>query len=227
MALYKREATWWADFSVNGQRYRESLDTTDWREAQAKEKELITKASQGKLAAGSQQFGRMAFCQAADAYAAERVSHLAPRSIQTETERLKPLRAYFCATPLNRVSADSIRQYVAQRKSSTLSNRTINMEVACLSRLLKRAKRWHILADEIKPLPERHDIARVLTPEQKATLLKTASSKSEWQIAASAMTLALNTTMRACEIRGLQWQTSTSLTRSSRCGKARHKQGCV
>src|SRR5712692_8887704 len=38
MALYKRNDTWWTDFSVNGQRYRESLDTTDWREAQAKEK---------------------------------------------------------------------------------------------------------------------------------------------------------------------------------------------
>lgn len=39
MSLYKRKSTWWTDFSVNGQRYRESLDTTDWREAQAKAKE--------------------------------------------------------------------------------------------------------------------------------------------------------------------------------------------
>ena len=86
MSLYKRKATWWTDFSVNGQRYRESLDTTDWREAQAKVKELISQATQGKLAAGSRQFGRMAFSQAADVYATERLSHLAPRSAQTEME---------------------------------------------------------------------------------------------------------------------------------------------
>ena len=206
MSLYKRKSTWWTDFSVNGQRYRESLDTTDWREAQAKAKELISQASQGKLAAGSQQFGRMAFSQAADVYATERLSHLAPRSAQTEMERMKPFKGYFGATSLSRLSADSIRQYVAHRKSARLSNRTINMEVGCLSRILKRGKRWHLLAEEIKPLPERHDIGRALTPAQKENLLKTASSKPEWQIAYLAMTIALNTTMRACEIRGLKWR---------------------
>ena len=49
MALYKRGKTWHTAFSVNGQRFRQSLDTSDWREAQAKEKELISQASQGKL----------------------------------------------------------------------------------------------------------------------------------------------------------------------------------
>ena len=49
MSLYKRGKTWHIDFSVNGQRFRQSLDTSDWREAQAKEKELIAHASQGKL----------------------------------------------------------------------------------------------------------------------------------------------------------------------------------
>ena len=78
------------------------------------------------------------------------------------------------------------------------------MEVGCLSRILKRGKRWHLLAEEIKPLPERLDIGRALTPAQKENLLKTASSKPEWQIAYLATTIALNTTMRACEIRGLK-----------------------
>jgi len=36
--------------------------------------------------------------------------------------------------------------------------------------------------------------------------MKTALRKPEWQVARLAMTLALNTTMRACEIRGLRWQ---------------------
>jgi len=206
MALYKRKKTWWTDFSVNGQRFRESLDTSDWREAQAKEKELIAQASQGKLAIGSLQFGRMAFSSAADSYVEERLPRLSPRTIQTEKERLKPLKAYFGAISLNRISADAVRRYIVDRKAGNLSNRTINMEVACLARILRRAKRWHLIADDLRPLPERRDIGRVLTPEQKAELLSTACSRPEWQVATWAMTLALNTTMRACEIRGLRWR---------------------
>src|SRR5262249_1994516 len=41
-------------------------------------------------------FGRMALSIAADLYIAERSPHLAPRSVQTEKERLKPLKAHFC-----------------------------------------------------------------------------------------------------------------------------------
>jgi integrase len=206
VALYKRGKTWWSDFSVNGVRYRESLDTTDWREAQAKEKELISQASQGKLATGYQQFGRLAFSQAADLYIADRLPHLSSSTIQTEKGRLKPLKTYFGTTCLSRIVADSVRMYVTERKAGNLSNRTINMEVSCLARILRRAKRWHLIADEVRPLPERRDIGRVLTPEQKSKLMKTALSKPEWQVARLAMTLALNTTMRACEIRGLRWQ---------------------
>jgi hypothetical protein len=68
MALIKRGKTWHTHFFVDGQRFRQSLDTTDHREAQKREKELITQASQGKLAPVSQQFGRLAFGEAADRF---------------------------------------------------------------------------------------------------------------------------------------------------------------
>jgi hypothetical protein len=44
MALTKRGRTWHTHFFVDGQRYRQSLDTSDWRVAQAKEKDLISQA---------------------------------------------------------------------------------------------------------------------------------------------------------------------------------------
>ena len=191
---------------MNGMRYRESLDTSDWREAQAKEKELITQASQGKLAVGSQQFGRMAFSNASDLYLVEKMPYLAPHSIQTEKERLKPLKVHFGAIALNRILGGSVRQYVIARKAANLSNRTINMEVACLARILRRAKRWHLIAEEIKPLPERRNVGRALSCEEKITLIDVARKKSEWQLARLAAVLALNTTMRAGEIRALQWR---------------------
>lgn len=53
MSLFRRNQIYWTDFTLDGSRYRQSLETTDWREAQGREKEMITQASQGKLAASS------------------------------------------------------------------------------------------------------------------------------------------------------------------------------
>jgi hypothetical protein len=76
------------------------------------------------------------------------------------------------STCLSRITAESVRQYVVERKAGNLSNRTMNLEVSYLARVLRRAKRWHLIADGIRPLPEGRDIGRVLTPEQKMKLLK-------------------------------------------------------
>src|SRR5579872_7282931 len=116
MAIHRRNKIYWTDFSLNGQRFRESLGTTDWREAQRREKELISQATEGKLAPASQQFARLAFSEAADRYVDDRRAHLADRSIVTEQERLKPLKAFLGATAINHISTDSIRQYINRRK---------------------------------------------------------------------------------------------------------------
>ncbi len=79
------------------------------------------------------------------------------------------------------------------------------MEVGTLRRILKRAKRWQMIADEIKPLREPSTVGRALTHEEKVRLLKTASQRPEWETAYWAAILTLNTTMRGCELRGLRW----------------------
>ena len=87
-----------------------------------------------------------------------------------------------------------------------MSNGTINRDLDVLRGVLKRAKRWHMMADDIRPLPVRQNVGRALAHDEKLRLLKLAATKPEWQIARLATLLALNTTMRACEIRGLRWQ---------------------
>jgi integrase len=206
MALFRRGKWWYADFTVNGQRYKLSLDTSDWREACSREKEKIAAAQEGKLAASSQQFARLAFTEAADRYLTERAPHLAASSLVHERERLKPLRAYFGATRAGKIGAEAVLAYIAQRKAGGLSNRTVNYELGILRRILKRAKRWYAIAEEIRPLPERRNVGRALRHDEKLRLLRVAASRPEWQIARLATALALNTTMRACEIRGLQWR---------------------
>ena len=76
MALVKRGKTWHTHFFMDGQRFRQSLGTTDWREAQAREKELIALASQGKLAPASQQFSKLKMDEAITRYLADREVHV-------------------------------------------------------------------------------------------------------------------------------------------------------
>jgi integrase len=214
MALYKRGKTWHTDFSVDGQRFRQGLDTTDWREAQARERELIGQASEGKLTPKTHEFSRLGFSDAAERHLRDRLPSLAERSIQTEQERLKPLRAYFGNAPLFRILPDTIRAYISERKNAGAANKTINLELGVVRGVLKRAKRWHFFGDEIKPLPVRHQVGRALSPEEKFALQQAAGNNLAWQNARLAMSLALNTTMRSCEVKGLQWRDVDFLERT-------------
>jgi integrase len=206
MSLVKRGKTWHTHFFVDGQRFRESLETTDWREAQAKERKIIAAAQAGKLSATKQAFTRLTFREAAERFLQDRIPELAPLSIRTERERAKVVNRTFGDVPVSRITPDGILGYVRERKADAISNATVNRELDILRGVLKKAKRWHLFADEIRPLPVRQAIGRALAYDEKLRLLKVASSRPEWQNAAWAATLALNTTMRGCEIKQLRWR---------------------
>ena len=206
MSLFKRNKTWWTDFSVNGVRFRISLDTTDWREAESRQKDKITQATLGKIVPSSQQFSRLAFTQAAERYLDGRKLELSDRSMKKERQLLLQPCKFFAVTPLVKITAESLLAYRESRGKDGLSPAYINMEMGTIRRILKRAKRWHILADEIKPLRERRQVGRALAPEIKAKLLAMAGSRPEWQVVRCAIILALNTTMRGCELKGLRWR---------------------
>jgi len=205
MALFRRNKIWWTDFSVNGQRFRQSLDTTDWRAALSCEKDLIGQAQAGRLSVAGQSFARLAFPEALDRYLIDRSVRVAPRSHRTESDHAKPLREYFAGTPVARITAETVLAYIRKRKDKRISNTTVNMEIGILRRVLKRAKRWSLIADELPRLPERRDVGRALTSEEKARLLRMAALKPEWETARLAAILSLNTTMRGCELKALRW----------------------
>jgi integrase len=206
MAIYKRGRTWWTDFSVNGVRYRISLDTSDWRKAVSNEKEKMAEAQAGKLKAAVQSFARLAFKEALERYLADRSAHVTPQSSRSESDHAKPLSESFGATPVSHISAEGILTYIRQRKQKGISNVTVNMEIGILRRVLKRARRWSQVDDEVPRLPERRDIGRALSEEEKRRLLRMAEAKPEWETARLAAILALNTTMRGCELKGLPWR---------------------
>jgi integrase len=205
MSLVKRGKTWHTHFFVDGQRFRQSLDTSDWREAQANEKKLIAEASEGKLTHNFTTMARQAFGQAADDYVSARKLELAAASQAKEKQLLVQLRIYFTHEPLKAITAKRITEYRTWRADQKVGPATLNAELGILRRILKRAKLWARVADDIRPLKEPTTIGRALTEEDKQRLLKAAVMRPEWETAYLAAILCLNTTARGCELKALQW----------------------
>ncbi len=134
------------------------------------------------------------------------ILELAPASRAKEKQLLVQLRAYFKDAPLevDHGEADHGLPDVAGR-SEAYGPATLNAELGILRRMLKRAKLWARVADDIRPLKEPSTIGRALTEEDKQRLLKTAVMRPEWETAYLAAILCLNTTARGCELKGLQW----------------------
>jgi integrase len=205
MALWKRGDWYWADFSVNGTRYRVPLHTQDRREAIQRERELITKAKEGTLAGGRlASLARLAFDEAVDRYLETRRLDL--QNPQHEADLAKPARAFFKGRRLNQVGAEDIRAYQAHRLAQGKHPNTVNHEVKMLLRLLKRAKLRHLLSGDLKLLPVKREPRQMLTPADKQRLFEKASSRPEWQTAYCAALLTANTSMRPVELKRLVWQ---------------------
>jgi integrase len=147
---------------------------------------------------------RQTFSTAADAYIEERALHSAEKSCRTDRERSRPLKKAFGDLSLKKIAAQSILEYQKTRIRD-VSARTVNLEVGLLRRILKKNRAWARIADDVRMLPELTKEARVLTQTEKEKLLEIARTKPEWQVPYCAAILALNTTCRSCELRGLRW----------------------
>jgi integrase len=225
MSLKKRGRIWHTHFFVNGRRFRQSLDTTDWRGAQAREKELITQASSGKLAPVTQQFARLAFGEAANQFLEGRRPDLSAASQKKEKQLLVQPRQFFGSQTLQKITMDNLVSFRGWRAKSGVGPAIINMEMGVIRRILKKAKRWHLVGTEIKPLREPRSIGRALSHSEKVKLLTKAKSRPDWQNVRLATILAFNTTMRGCEIKNLRWRDVDLLTRVLSVRKSKTEAG--
>jgi integrase len=226
--IYKRGAHWHMDDTICGVRYREALATTDRREAVNLEKKRVAEVQAGKGASKSgREFARKLFAEAALVFLEEREGRVAPRTIQFERERLKPLTSYFANRRLFRLKAEEVAAYQRERLKAGLSRKTINMEIGVLRLILKRAGRWSVLADEVKLFPKHsRQIGKVLTAEQKGLLFQTASCKPAWLVVHCAATLAVSTTCRSIELKHLRWGDVDLFNRVMSVKRSKTEAGC-
>ena len=211
--IYQRNGIYHADFTVNGQRIRQTLETTDRREAVQRERDLIVRAREGKLASGrTAEFSRLLFDHAVDRYL-EELAVQRPGSVRRageprqswEGDLTNRLRPFFAGKRLHQITADDVRAYQAKRLGQGRNPNTVNHEVKALLRLLKRAKLLARIRDDVKLLPVKREPRQMLAQAEKQRLFETAASKPEWQTAYCAVLLTANTSMRPVELKRLRW----------------------
>ena len=216
MSLWARGKWFWADFSVNGLRYRVPLRDSKGRKILAddahsdmagrSEERAMEKAERGQLSPRKERSARLPLSQAADDYLASRKLELAASSMVKETDLAARLKDYFKGTRLSAIKTEDVTAYREWRAEKGVGPALINMEVGSLRRILKRAKLWHMVGADIKPLKEPETIGRALTFEERTRLFHVARQKPEWETACWAATVAVSTTARGCELRALRWR---------------------
>ena len=139
MSLRKRKGIYHADFFVDGQRFRQTLETTDWREAKSREKELIANAKAGRIAPTKVATAKLVFRDAVDRFIGDRAEQLAPLSVRTERERAKAVNQRLGDVQVCRLTPRVVIDYVHQRKSSGIANATVNRELDVIRGVLKKA----------------------------------------------------------------------------------------
>jgi len=171
MALRKRNGVYHCDFMMNGERFRQTLETTDRREAVQRERNLIARAKDGKIASQTDSLARARLEEAFDRYLKERGLEIS--NVRHEWDCPKPLRTFFQGIRLTQITPDNIRAYQSHRIGQGKKPKTVNLEVGLLLRLLlKRAKLRYHFVDEVRMLKVVRSPGRCSRRQKSNTYLK-------------------------------------------------------
>jgi integrase len=199
--LHKRRSYWYYCLTINGQRRFFSSGTTNYQQARKIRNEAVQQQDAGRLPTD---LAKWPFERLAAEWLAGREGIVAPKTLQTDRERLRPLLDAFRGRRACAIAAADIHGYQVAR-AKLVSKGTVNLETKVLRGILRYARIWYRIADDFRSLPEnKSGPGRALTPEQEKRLFDTASSNPLWNTAYLAGLAAANTTMRGCELKGLR-----------------------
>jgi hypothetical protein len=226
MTLWKRGRQYWMDSVVGGQRYREPLYTTDWREAKEREKERLVELSwrPADPARRAQSYGALDVTTAIEAYAKERRSQVSPRIVAYWTENARPLGAFFGTTALRQIMPEQIAAYQNARIDAGRAPKTVNGELSVLRQVLRHARLWYRFQEDYRALKNtKPPVGQALTDADQKRLFAAARSKPEWILAYVASALAFYCGLRACESAACSGNTSIGTTGASIFGAQRRR----
>jgi integrase len=222
VSLYRRGDVWWYKFRFAGQMVRESSKSESKTVAKDAER-----ARRRELEESWNQIKRRKlpplFSIAAEDWLKTRTGS-APSTERSYKLAISHLKSEFGKQLLCDLSGEDLAAYQTRRKREGVSNRTVNLELGVLRSILRRYRMWEAIAADVDFLKESASPGRALTHEEETTLLDVAS-KSRCRSLYPVIMLAINTGMRASEIRGLTWAQVDFLAKSLMVGKSKTAAG--
>ena len=217
-----KQKTWWYRFRLGGQIVHESSKSTSKTVAREAERQRRRELERNYNKIEKRTLPPR-FEQGATAWLEGEKPHLAERTQDIYSVALRcHLIPVMGSWLLCDIGGDEIKAYQAKRKAAGASARTLNKELQVLRQVLKRHKLWANLEGEVKFERESENVGKALTPEEEARLLKACESN---QLLDTAVTVALNTTLRKNEIRLLRWGQIDFFKRTLTVGKSKTEGG--
>jgi integrase len=215
---------WWYDFTFAGKRYqastKETLKTLAG-DVERDERRKLQRAYAGLPTESRAQRVRTVSEALQDYRKGYETGHR-EKSISWVKERTAHVERLLGSAILPDLTEKKIRAYIAARLAEGVGNRTVNMELLCLSRAIGYT--WRELWPGIPRLEEPEDIGRALLPEEEAALLGAAAVNSSPYIDRF-IRIALTSVMRSGEIRTLQVGRVNFADRTLQVGRAKSRRG--
>ena len=215
---------WWYEFTYAGKRYRGSTKETRKTlagEVEKSERLKIERAYAGlPTEAPTQRIRKVS--EALKEYREAYATGHREKSVSWVQERTAHVERLLGDAILPDLTEDRIRGYMTARLAEGVGNRTVNMEVLCLSRAIGHT--WRLLWPGVPKLEEREDIGQALVPEEEAALLGAAAVNPSPYID-RIIRIALTSVMRCGEIRTLKVGRIDFKNRTATVGRSKSKRG--
>lgn len=223
MSIFKRGSIYWYEFSFAGQRIRESSKSTSKAFCGRLERER-----RQNLELGTQGLEAIAkpklFSVAAENFLLEQEPHWAPKTRLMHANSLAHLEPHFGKKLLFEIRPEHIHAYQRARLKQGASGRSINIEIALIRLVLRKAKLWANIQDDVKLLKENRDTGRELSDDEVVRLLS-ACKASVSQGLYPAVLVSIHTGLRSEELRSLRWRQVDLLEGIVTVGKSKTEGG--
>ena len=221
----KQQRVWWYEFSFASRRVRESSKSTRKTiavEAEDNRRRELQRAYAGQGAPEPAAERTRTVRAAMEVYQQTYPVNHRAKSVAVVKERAPHLEKHLGSLLMPDLTEERIKRYMAERRKEGASNRTINIELAVLSRAV--GSKWGSLWPKLKHLEENHDVGRALEPAEEKAILETAARNQSRLIHPFLYALTW-TGMRSDEARTLHWGQVNFEAAEIRVGKAKTEAG--
>jgi integrase len=219
MSTFRRGNIWWYEFVFRGQRIRESTGSESKTlavKAERQHRRELEESANGIRPAPR----TVLFPTAAREWMVANRARWSKSNVAIQEFNLKHLSVHFGSMLLVDITPQHIGKYQGIRQHEGASNRTINMEVSTLRMMMKAARLWGGISEDVRMLPERRDVGKALTPDEEVRLVN-ACRKSAQPSLYTAVVIFCNTGLRNAELRRARWSQVDFLKAEFQVGRSK------